>query len=370
MEASEPEDKSVTVVKVCETMVPETYKDKSCLNQNLQEGSKKRSILVGIMYAEWVIMAFLIGLIFIRLVYSTDRNWVYSVILTLILIFLLTPIFITVSLITRFETENCTIQIAKKKKEGKKVSAPVLNPVIEETPEVLAPEPGLCETPAISESSSESVDKVICKEKPRKKRRAKKKARRSRKQVSSSSSSSESSSSSSESSSESESSSDEIVTRRKPRKVKSKPKKKKRTVSKKKKPRKIKSNQVPANKKNSSSSSSESESESSSSDEVKKRRKPRKARKVKKEKITPVSEEPMVLEVAKPVVQTDAPNFPEEKKVQVEVKVETNDENTDGGGSIEIHTHVGEDELDVDTKVDYLVITFIINLLNCINYLV
>ena len=48
------------------------------------------------MYLEWIVMAFLIGLVFVRLVYSTDRNWLYFVLL-LLAVFLLVPVLITIS---------------------------------------------------------------------------------------------------------------------------------------------------------------------------------------------------------------------------------------------------------------------------------
>ena len=45
---------------------------------------RMRRALVVIMYLEWIVMALLIGLVFVRLVYSTDRNWLYFVLLLLL----------------------------------------------------------------------------------------------------------------------------------------------------------------------------------------------------------------------------------------------------------------------------------------------
>ena len=58
---------------------------------------RTRRALVVIMYLEWIVMALLIGLVFVRLVYSTDRNWLYFVLLLLLAVFLLVPVLITIS---------------------------------------------------------------------------------------------------------------------------------------------------------------------------------------------------------------------------------------------------------------------------------
>ena len=58
---------------------------------------RMRRALVVIMYLEWIVMALLIGLVFVRLVYSTDRNWLYFVLLLLLAVFLLVPVLITIS---------------------------------------------------------------------------------------------------------------------------------------------------------------------------------------------------------------------------------------------------------------------------------
>ena len=89
-------------VPVEEKYVPNTQKvTKDDLNQNEQPPMKQSCItcLAFLMYIEWIIMALLVAVIFVRLVYSTDRNWVVFILITLLLLFTLTPFLITANIL-------------------------------------------------------------------------------------------------------------------------------------------------------------------------------------------------------------------------------------------------------------------------------
>ena len=106
-------------VKVDESHVPKTSKEQK--NGKFEEpvvleSDRMTSILLRTMYVQWVIITFLIGIIFVRLVYSTDENWTFFVSSTLILCFAVIPIIITISCV------DCCSKKKSNKEEKKKVS--------------------------------------------------------------------------------------------------------------------------------------------------------------------------------------------------------------------------------------------------------
>ena len=84
---------------------------------------KTNNVLVSIMYVEWIIMAFLMGLVFVRLVYSSDRNWLYFVLLMLLTLLLLVPVLISVSYVQESATgeqqKTITVNEPQKKRRRK-----------------------------------------------------------------------------------------------------------------------------------------------------------------------------------------------------------------------------------------------------------
>lgn len=106
-------------VKVDESHVPKTSREQK--NVKFEEpvsleSDRMTSILLRTMYVQWVIITFLIGIIFVRLVYSTDENWTFFVSSTLILCFAVIPIIITISCV------DCCSKKKSNKEEKKKVS--------------------------------------------------------------------------------------------------------------------------------------------------------------------------------------------------------------------------------------------------------
>ncbi|XP_023337967.1 serine/arginine-rich splicing factor 4 isoform X3 [Eurytemora carolleeae] len=106
-------------VKVDESHVPKTSKEQKNVKFEepvVLESDRMTSILLRTMYVQWVIITFLIGIIFVRLVYSTDENWTFFVSSTLILCFAVIPIIITISCV------DCCSKKKSNKEEKKKVS--------------------------------------------------------------------------------------------------------------------------------------------------------------------------------------------------------------------------------------------------------
>ena len=105
-------------VKVDESLVSETYKEELVSERTEKPGFFKSlrmtSILVRLMYVQWTVIIFLVGIISCRLVYSTDDNWIFFVVLTLIFCFIFIPITVTISCI-----DCCKAASAKKEKVQK-----------------------------------------------------------------------------------------------------------------------------------------------------------------------------------------------------------------------------------------------------------
>ena len=85
-------------VKVDESLVSETYKEELVSERTEKPGFFKSlrmtSILFRLMFVQWTVIIFLVGIISSpsRLVYSTDNNWIFFVVITLIFCFIFIPI--------------------------------------------------------------------------------------------------------------------------------------------------------------------------------------------------------------------------------------------------------------------------------------